>query len=417
MTIKLAVCYSSKNQVELTEQTFERLCATTAIKGADIIWCDGSTDFDALHYFENHKAAADYAEGSVHGGADAAIAWKLTKALRHEKTRYTHIMLIENDVLLDENWLLPTLELFEKGKDDGLEVGAVSPRSYVDRILFQRGEYGVMHNLGAGAVIFTRKAAELVLRTFRTGWWPSIRYGFAQLSGVDIATYAAFGGNEQPVTTDWQFEFQMLRHGLSALALTPAKCQMIGQNPPLAEQGLELTTGPVAACEDNEKFAYFAKTLKAIRKNEVDAEKIISTFHSRMGQTLFYPHQLGKLFSAEHGWKLRWTQGWGPFSYVAGPGGASLSVRVAGPCSFMLSGGEGVAANVTIVDQYSGFQTHPTLPEYTGNFSEVAVPGGPMPRTVALGISEGGILYGVSCADPQLLNTAYSFSWDKLPEV
>ena len=111
----------------------------------------------------------------------------------------------------------------------------------------QRDGYAVMHNIGAGVVIFTREAAEIVLRTFRTHWWPDNVKLFAQLSGIDLRTYAAFRGNEQWVTTDWGWEAQLARHGLASLALTPAKCSMIGQDPPLHEQGLELAQGLGAA--------------------------------------------------------------------------------------------------------------------------------------------------------------------------
>jgi hypothetical protein len=412
--MRLAICYSSKNQVELTKQTFERLCAAT-LTDVDIIWCDGSTDPEAMKYFRDTAAAAYYAETNVLGGADASIAWKLTKTLQSKK-RYTHIMLLENDVLLDKDWFEPTMALLDKNKE-GLEVGAVSPRSYTDRILFQRDGYAVMHNIGAGAIILARDAAEIILRTFRTHWWPSTRYAFAQASGIDIGAYACFAGNAQWTTTDWGFEYQLLRAGLCSLALTPAKCQMIGQNPPLAEQGLQLTTGPTRARRDDEKFDHFVEFMKAIRYHHVDFSAIVPVFPSHMGGMLFFPHQVGHLFAQQQGWRLKWQQGFGPFAYIAGPGGASLSVRVCGSCSFLLSGGADIGANVSIADTHSGFKSSPQIPPFQGDFIEVSVPGGFVPRTVALGLSEGGVFYGVNCADPQVLDTSYSFDWSKLPEV
>jgi hypothetical protein len=414
--MKLAVFYSTKNQVNLTLKTLRHLCDEQKSTEFDIIWCDGSTDPEALGFLDSFGHYAKLVARDVRGGADAAIAWKLTTALQSPK-RYSHIMLLENDVLLGSDAIRLSLDLFDVGSREGLNVGAVSPRSYVDRILIQRDGFAVMHNIGAGAIIFTREAADIVLRTFRTGWWPSVRYGFAQVSGIDIGAYACFAGNSQPVTTDWQFEYQMLRYGLCALALTPARCEMIGQNPPLAEQGLELTTGPVEARRKDEAFKNLAAMTKAIRQRKIDASQILSEFYTQMGATLFFPHQVGKLFAQQQGWRLKWTQGHGPFSYVAGPGGASLSVRICGSCSFLLSGGEGVGANVSIADTHSGFRTSPELPPFQGSFVEVSVPGGFAPRTVALGLSEGGMFYGVSCADPQLLDASYSFDWSKLPEV
>jgi hypothetical protein len=421
--MKLAICYSSKNQVELTKQTFARLVATIP-DNVDIIWCDGSTDEEALQYFADHKDAAYYAQPGVTGGADAAIAWKLTTALQYTAPRkYTHIMLLENDVLLDEDWFAPTMALFDIGCKAGWEVGAVSPRSYVDRVLFQCDKFAVMFNIGAGAIILTREAAEIILRTFRTGWWNSIRYSFAQVSGIDIGTYACFAGNQQFVTTDWQFEHQLLRRGLCALALTPAKCDMIGQVPSLAEQGLELVADPIrdSTSFPHEKFQYFIKTMNSIRwltvGCHVDFDAVVQPFHTHAGGTLFFPHQVGYLFAQQQGWRLKWSQGWGPFAYVAGPGGASLSVRVAGGCSLLLSGGTDIGANASIVDTHSGFKALPQLPPFQDNFIEVPVPGGFVPRTIALGLSEGGVFYGVNCADPQMLDASYSFDWAKLPPV
>lgn len=421
MKLALALAYSTRDQVELTEQTFLALLRSVNAKqygGPYIIWCDGSTDEAAIAYYKDKSKFAINCAADVRGGADAAIAWKLTTALR---TGCTHIGLIENDVLLDEDWLAPTMELFEKGKRDGLEVGAVSARSYVDRVLIQRNGWAVMHNLGAGMVIFTRQAAELVLRSFRTYWWPSNRYLFAQLSGIDLATYACFGGQEQFVTTDWGWEAQLARHGLASLALTPAKCQMIGQHPPLKEQGLELVTAERAyVCwnqtTDDSNFKCYRDNLTGIRSGQfkIDEPGII---HRQNGGMLFFAHQLGYLAGGPT-WQgtlgLRWSQGLGPFGYRAGADGASLSVRVSGSCSFLCSG-DGEVASAVITDTRSGFKADPVFP--ADQIVEVAVPGGPVPREINLAMAPGAVFYGIQTVDPQMLDTTFRFSWDQLPEA
>src|ERR1700722_18182828 len=153
--MKLARGYSTKDQVELTKQTLPRIRDI----GADLYWCDGSRTEEGRTFFLDRDDHLEFKRTTrVFGGADAAIAWKLSTMLA-SNARYTHIGLIENDVLLDDGWLAPTLALFERGEQDGLSVGAVSPRSYVDRALIQRDGYAVMHNIGAGAIIFTRAAA------------------------------------------------------------------------------------------------------------------------------------------------------------------------------------------------------------------------------------------------------------------
>src|SRR5258708_3869861 len=181
--MKLAIAYSSKDQVELTRQTLPRL----QHRDIKLLWCDGSTG-EGQYLFDMRRNDAFISE-YIYGGADAAIAWKLTKLL---ETDCDYLGLLENDVLLDQDWLAPTMELFGKGKRDGLHVGAVSARSYVDRGFIQRDGYAVMHNLGAGMAIYTREAAGFILKTFRTHWWPINRILFAQLGGIDLATYAAF---------------------------------------------------------------------------------------------------------------------------------------------------------------------------------------------------------------------------------
>lgn len=410
--MKLAIAYSTKDQVELSKQTLSPLFGT----GAYVHWCDGSAMPEGVEYFERHKGIIKQ-KTRVTGGADAAIAFKLSELLSHPE--YTHIGLLENDVLLDPDWLAPTLELFEKGKADGLDVGAVSPRSYVDRVLIKRDGYAVMHNIGAGAIIFTRAAADIVLRTFRTHYWPDSVRLFAQLSGIDLRTYAAFRGNEQWVTTDWGWEAQLARHGLAALALTPAKIQMIGQNPPLEQQGLELTMheaidrGPWST--DPEVFTRYRNNLAAIRSGlrTIDGPGMIHRDGSGM---LIFPHQMGAINGSWAGTTvLKNSQGFGPFSYVAGPGGASLSVRISGICACLVTGGT-AGARVTITDTRSGFKTSPELPAGDQPIA-MQVPGGPIPRDITLDMAEGAVFYGLQTADPQMIDTTFRFAWNQLPEA
>ncbi len=384
--MRLAIGYSSKNQVELTSQTLPRLLEFIPRDICQVHWIDGSDDLAALRYF-NLNAYGCETHGNVKGGADAAIVWKLSKLLADEN--YTHIGLMENDVLLDKDWYEPTMELFEKGKRDGLDVGAVSARSYVDRILIQREGYAIMHNLGAGFVIFTRQAAAIVLQSFRTQWWQDNVRLFAQLCGIDLRTYAAFRANEQWVTTDWGFEAQLARQGLASLALTPAKCQMLGQNPPLAEQGLELTTGPIEQLRNEETFKQYRLSLAQLGAGALLIERP-QILHRSGSAMIFFPHQVGMLgeeFGSQEArgpyngnWRLKWTQGLGPFSYRVGPGGGSLRVPISGSCSFLLSGGTGTVTGSTVSDIRSGFRAEPVLhPEAEGEIN-LMVPGGVIPR-------------------------------------
>lgn len=417
--MKLALGYSTKDQVELTKQTIEPLLRSVKAKqygGPDIHWCDGS-DTDEGRAMPRHYANIDVSY-NVRGGADSAIAWKLSQLLAASQN-YTHIGLIENDVLLDPDWLEPTMALFEKGAADGLRVGAVSARSYEDRVLIQRDEYAVMLNVGAGMIIMTRDAAQIVLDTFRTAYWPATRKVFAQLSGIDVATFACFRGNEQITTTDWQFEAQLARMGYATLALTPSKASMIGQVPPLHEQGLTLTQGLVEARRDDKAFDLYRENLR--RCGPCVDGKMLSdgwpVLHREGSGLIIFPHQLGCIGAQRSGnWRLKNSQGFGPFAYRAGQGGASLSARISGSCSFLVSGGEN-GATISLTDTRSGFKAEPQLPPEQGSFIEVNVPGGPVPREIILKANEGAVFYGLQTVDPQMIDTTFKFSWDQLPEV
>ena len=418
--MKLAIGYSTKDQLDLTRQSWERLVHSLPKYDPiiEILWADASTTAEAVEYWDAQSSALDIAE-CVTGGADAAIAWKLTKAL---ETDATHIMLLENDVLLDEDWYEPTINLFREGLRDGLDVGAVSPRSYVDRVLIQRDGYAVMHNLGAGVVVFTREAAEIVLRTFRTHWWPSNVSLFAQVSGIDLRTYAAFRGMEDWVTTDWGWEAQLARHGLASLALTPAKASMIGQVPSLHEQGLELVqwadacrNGQLPNANNDPAFIQYRNTLAYLRRRDYKFE-LPDMIHRDGAGMLFFAHQLGALSATWQGTlELQNSQGYGPFAYRAGPGGASLSVRISGSACFQCSGGAG-GAQVTIEDHRSGFKASPSLPPGNEPIS-IAVPGTVIPRQVTMQLAEGAVFFALVCNEPQMIDTTWKFDWSQLPRA
>lgn len=418
--MKLAVGYSTKDSVELTEQTLPRLIQASS---AHIYWCDGSDTQAGKDFIDAFHSNAGLRKFTVRGGADAAIAWKLSTMLASPE-RYDLIGLVESDVLLDDDWFWPTIDLFDKGKADGLHVGAVSPRSYIDRVLIQRDGYACMHNLGAGVVIFTREAAEIVLRTLRSGWWPDNVRLFAHLSGIDLRSVACFRGNEQWVTTDWTWEAQLAKHGLAALALTPAKCQMIGQNPPLEQQGLKLTAdsgkwsdpGPWLD-PDIAAFGQYVDALRDLKEGHLEVERPQPVYRDGASM-LFFPHQIGFLGGAlwQGTLELRWSQGFGPFAYRAGPGGATLSVPISGPGSYLVTGGA-AGARVTIEDHRSGFKAQPNLPPESGEPVTVTVPGGPVPRLVTMKLDEGAVFYGLLCSEPQLIDNTFEFEWSQLPRA
>jgi hypothetical protein len=408
--MRLGIAYNTMNKIELTKQTWPVLRDGQHA----LLWSDGSTDEDALAFFEERRGFATSSYANVRGGADAGIVHSLTRLLQHP-SNFSHVGLVESDVMLDEDWQEPTMALFAQGAADGLRVGAVSARSYTDRVLVQRDAYAVMLNVGAGMIVMTRDAAQIVLETFRTGWWPSTVRLFGSVSGIDIRTFACFRGNEQWTTSDWSYEAQLARMGYATLALTPAKALMVGQNPSLEQQGLELTQGPVEARRDDKAFLDYAIALDHIRVGYA-APECPNMIHRDGAGMLFFPHQLGALNAKWQGsLELQWTNGFGPFAYRAGPGGASLLAHVSGACSVLADGGRD-GARMIVEDMRSGFRAQPVIAA-DSPMIQIPVSGGPIPRQIQVHIEEGGVFYGLQTADPQMIDTTFKFSWDQLPEA
>lgn len=430
---KIAIAFSTKDRVELSKQSVEPLLQPNKF---DLFWSDGSTSLEAENLGAQYEKKAWFQ--NVRGGADAAIAFNLTTMLGKThctkndcegitiKPVYDYVGLVENDVLLDPGWFEPAMELFEKGKQDGLEVGAVSARSYADRVLVQRDGYAVMHNLGAGQVIFSRYAASLVLAHFRTGWTLENRRVFAQLTGKDIGAWWAFRGSQHMLVADWGFDRVLAAHGLASLALTPAKCQMIGQEPPLEQQGLKLTDGPVEELRDDKAFELYRERTAAIRAGELKIP-CDPFLRSDDGTWTIFPHQLGMLGGRYEGdWKLKWSQGFGPFSWesvdaehVRGYAGASMCVPITGPCVFLVSGGA-KGGKIQIADEALGSDSVIDLEPQgdTGRVMQVAVPAAISYRNARLtALSPGVVFYGITCREPQLVvpNKKFDHSWLPAP--
>jgi hypothetical protein len=409
----VAIAFSTKDRVELTKQTLPK--PTTDF---DLFWIDGSSTQlgqDFISEAPDHPSHKRFT--NVQGGADAAIVFALTTMLTDPKN-YDYVGLWENDVLLRDGWFQPTMDLFEKYHGlVSLEVGAVSARAYVDRVLIQRTGFSAMLNLGAGHVIFTREAAELILANYRTGYWTDTRAIFEHVSGIDIGHFACFRGNQQHTTADWLWDAVLAQHGLASLALTPCMADMIGQDPPLVEQGLKLVDSDSAArYNDDEAFRAYKENLNYIRAGEWRPNVITPIFHSSAANSyLYYAHQLPRPHW-EGDWRLKWSQGFGPFAWRAGSDDAKLTVSLYGPVVFLVSGGKN-GGKVKIVDTDSGYEISPDLPaNQPQNIAAMQVPAGVSYRQIEMTCSEGVVFYGVQTTEQQP-STSEKFDYSKLPLV
>ncbi len=415
--MKTCIAFLTKDKVELTRQSIQPLLHGDY----HLLWIDGS-DTE-----EGQNAAVELAYprarpyGNVRGGAGAAIVFALTTMLDSPEN-YTHVGLVEQDVLLPNDWFEPTMRLFGLDSPCGMMVGAVSTRAYQDRVLFQRDGYAVMHNLGAGQIVLTRDAARIVLDTFRTAWTTDNRRIFSLLSGIDIGVYWAFRTNEHPLTADFHWDATLAAHGYASLALTPSPGEMIGQNPPLAEQGLMIVKEPSALTPVGEAaFETYINRLRGIRIGELDIGIETRFQYDPCGTWSYFPHQMHMLRGVYSGdWRLKENRAWGTFAWQAGDGETPvLDIPIFGPCAVLVSGGEH-GGKVEVLDSHSGFKATPDLvPEgETGQILQIQVPAGVQYSYLRLtALAPGVKFFGIQTREKQSWLPLSRFDYSNLPPV
>lgn len=420
---KVAIAFLTKDRVELSRRTIEPLLPRTQGNAFDIWWFDGSTTEEGINFPSGFSFVGCPDElkhvPRVRGGPDAAVAYALTTMLA---AGYSYVGLVENDVLLAPDWFEPTLALFERGKSDGLEVGAVSARAYEDRILCQRDGYALMHNLGWGMQIMTRKAAEIALANFRTHQTLENRRVFAQLTGTDIGGSWAFRAGEHMLVADWGNDMALAAHGLASLALTPSPVEMIGQDPPLAQQGLVLAASSGEISQQSlVAFDHFVDRTFDIRKGLWSPGWNGPRYRDDAGLTYLLTHQLAGLEDSrfEGEWRLRWSQGFGPFAWRSTQKGDSFETYISGGCDFMASGGPD-GGEVEVSDVGSGYVVSPRLPPEAdqGALLHLHIPVQVGYRKVRLVAKAPGIsFFGIRCREPQPERPGWTFDHSVLPPV
>lgn len=409
---RIAIGYSSYNKTNLIKKSLPPLLSG---EGYDLFIADGSTKPDAISLVHKLTDGKENVEANygVRGGSGAAIVYLLSTMLANPD--YEYIGLCEMDVVLEDGWFEQTMTLFSVGAWLGLRVGAVSPRCYVDRILVQLDECAVVHNTGAGVIIFSRAAAQMVLDQYRTQQTYENRAVFSQVAGVDIGTYWAFRGSNHWLVADWRWDALLASQGYASLALTPSPVTMIGQTPPLEDQGLVLTTGPVEEFKNEDRFKLYRDRLHAIRQGQFRLPD--SRFYREQGFQTIFPHQLpflGGSYSGE--WRLVDSQGYGPFCWRGGKD-TSLSVPIYGPCEVFVSGGK-EGAQFRVVDEQSGYDVSPAIGPVTpqNEVMTITVPGPAYRRITVTSLMGEGVFFGLRTKDPQP-TTYSSFSYGNLPPV
>jgi hypothetical protein len=223
----------------------------------------------------------------------------------------------------------------------------------------------------------------------------------------------------------------LAQHGLASLGLTPSRVEMIGQTPPLAEQGLAIATEPQELLRHDGAFQQYRDKLALIRDGELDLHACKAWYQDpNTGSWYIYPHQIERLGGCYTGeWHLQSNLGFGTFSWIAGgeieavPSVSSrpanlptLELPVLGPCDFLISGGK-YGGQVEIVDEMSGFTCSPKLPPQADNMTimQISVPASVLYRTIRVtALTPGIIYYATVCRDRQPFQKNVRFTYESL---
>jgi hypothetical protein len=270
----------------------------------------------------------------------------------------------------------------------------------------------------------------------RTSLTTENRRVFCQLTGKDIGQYWAFRGNEHILCADWGNDRTLAAHGLASLALTPSPVEMTGQVPPLHEQGLKLVDRPVDLLRDDDAFATYQERTELIRAGMWSIANPLEIYDPTSGTFTIFPHQVVSFGGTYEGdWRLKWTQGFGPFSWKCGGTQfrtlghdndeivfdefPTLTIPLSGTVEFLVSGGEH-GGEVDLEDMHSGYTIRPTLPPEgpEGKILSLPVPATVSYRQLRLtALSSGVVFYGIRTREAQPWNPNVRFDWNTLPPV
>ena len=414
--MKTAISYTCCDKMDLVRQSVAPLVEAAIKHRFHLFVCDGSRDPESEKVLFEIAYPTATIHDNIRGGAGAAYVYALTMMLDHTEG-YDYVGLVESDVLLKEDWYERALALFGTGESDGLPVGAVSARTYDDRVLLQRPDYAVLHNAGAGMVIFSRPAARLALDHLRTACTLDNRRIFATLSGIDIGRYWAFRGAEQRLVADWHWDAMLAANGYATLGLVPSPTDMIGQDPPLPQQGLRISDKPVTSLVNDKAFDLYVQNLNAIRDGRLRlGVETQFEFDPNTATWTYFPHQLHMLGGKYEGnWTFKERRGWGTFVWIAGDD-AVLTVPVFGAVNVVCTGGE-VGGTVELYDTQSHYKVNPQLlNEVDGQLMMVTAPAGMAMRELVVKFTPGTMFYGLQSREKQPVDpTACTFDHTILP--
>ncbi|HUA56081.1 MAG TPA: hypothetical protein VMB81_28095 [Candidatus Sulfotelmatobacter sp.] len=318
------VCFSlsTKDRVAYTLEAIGGL----ALDGAfDLLWFDGSTSEEgqALPDSLAHVLGClREIHTGVRGGPDFAIFAALHRML---ELGYPYCGLIENDVKMAPNWFSAIMATFSAGTADGLTVGGVTGRAFNRRLLYHRKSYAVTMLSGAGMILLTRAAAEIILRNYRTTSSAEINTCMLRVAGREERPGASTADTR--TASDLVYETHLLRQGLCILATVPTCGHNLDAVDPTGLLGGYVGESPGPTADDERSFAAFVERCAAIRATQECAAPPCLAIAS-MGFDCLFLHHL--LFTRDSPatirgrWRIVWDKFNGPFAFEAVEVGCEL---------------------------------------------------------------------------------------------
>jgi len=225
---RIGFSFSTRNRYLFTLQTLQNLDTEG---GFDLIWNDGSTEPGVPELARNYKfqnANLIEVNYGVTGGAERAVCFGLLRLLQ---LGYDYVGLIENDILFRPGWFSALKNLFSLGAADGIVCGSATARSFESHALEYRSGYSVQCDTGAGMVLFSRAAAEIIMDLYSnptslqmtTHSWPKF---YADLFGLDLRKFSPFWAyppdRAVPCTLDWGYTPSLYLNGYASLSTIPS---------------------------------------------------------------------------------------------------------------------------------------------------------------------------------------------------
>jgi hypothetical protein len=224
---RIGFSFSSKDRYLFTLRSLQSLDTDG---GFDLIWNDGSKEPGVPALAQNYKfqnAKLVEVNYGVGGGPDRAICFGLSRLL---ELGYDYVGLIENDILFRPGWFAALMEVFSRSAEEGIVCGSATARSFESHVLEYRAGYGVQCDIGAGMLLFSRAAAEIIVDLYSnpaslqltTHSW--IKF-YADLFGLNLRAFSPFWAYPPekafPCTLDWGYTPSLYLKGYASLSTIP----------------------------------------------------------------------------------------------------------------------------------------------------------------------------------------------------